>query len=128
MKRWVLIIDDDRDNRELLAELLESASYGAVPCETAAEAEQVLSSRDDKPCLIISDIQLPDMNGRVFIEQTKRRAGFEDIAAIFVTGESPDRVGPTTERVLTKPFDLDVLMQLVAHHCDPKPGGAACES
>ena len=118
MAGWALIIDDDEDNRELLAEFLQSAGYPVVSCGTAADADKILDARG-KPGVVVSDVRLPDMYGPAFVGAMKRRPGFEDTPVIFVTGSQASALGTVSDPVLTKPFDMDVLMNLVSRWCDP---------
>jgi CheY-like chemotaxis protein len=125
---WVLIVDDERDNRELLAEFLEIAGYGARTCGSAAEATQILEA-EGLPCLVIADVRMPDVDGPTFIETLRRRPGFADLPAIFVTGMDVGRLGNLREQVLAKPLELEALMEIVDRHCgaDAAPGTAcAC--
>lgn len=115
---WALIIDDDTDNRELLSEFLELAGYLVVSCGTAADADKIMDARG-KPGVVVSDVLLPDMHGPTFVGQMKRRPGFEDTPVIFVTGASPNTIGTIVDPVLTKPFDLDLLLNLVSQRCAP---------
>jgi CheY-like chemotaxis protein len=125
---WVLIIDDERDNRELLAEFLELAGYGAITCGSAAEANQILDA-EGPPCLVIADVRMPDVDGPTFVAALRQRPGFSALPVIFVTGLDVGRLGTIREQVLAKPLDLDVLMEIVERHCGSETGrdtGCAC--
>jgi DNA-binding response OmpR family regulator len=62
-RKTILIIDDDTDLRELLAEQLElNAEFAATAAATAGEGVRL--ARDIRPDLILLDVDLPDMNGR----------------------------------------------------------------
>lgn len=117
MDRWVLIIDDDRDNRELLAEFLQTDGYTVVSCGTAAEANAILDGRG-KPSVILADVLLPDMKGTTFVEGMRTRAGFADTPVIFLTGLDSRTLEDRPEMVLTKPYDLEELMRLVSQRYD----------
>jgi CheY-like chemotaxis protein len=119
MPHWVLLIDDDRDNRELLTELLEYSGYAVESCGTAAGAHSILDARG-KPSLVLADVLLPDLSGPDFVTAMKERPGFEAIPVVFVSGFQAAALGPTEAPVLTKPLDFDVLMTLVARHCDAR--------
>ena len=121
MNAWVLIVDDDVDNRELLAELLASVGYEGVTCGSADEAEQVLDARG-RPSVVIADVKLPDRQGPRFVADMRSRQGFAQIPVVFVTGTSPDRMAKLEDPVLVKPVDLDQLVTFVARHCDQSPG------
>jgi CheY-like chemotaxis protein len=123
-KPWVLIVDDDEDNRELLAEFLAVADYATLSCGAASEAEKILDSQPP-PGLVISDVRMPDMDGRTFVANLRARAGFKETPVIFVTGTAASALGPIKEPVLTKPIDLDSLMDVVNRHCGTGGGSAA---
>jgi CheY-like chemotaxis protein len=120
MSPWVLIVDDDPDNRELLVEFLESSGYRTFSCGSAAEADKILDARG-RPGVVLTDVVLPDISGTTFVKAMKTRPGFEDTPVIFLTGVHPSRVERTGEPVLTKPLDLDALMHIVSGHCDARP-------
>jgi len=127
MTEWALIIDDDTDNRELLAEFLESAGYPVVSCASAGDAEKVLDARG-RPGVVVSDVRLPDMHGPTFVAGMKTRPGFENTPVIFVTGAQAAGLGALTDPVLTKPFDLDVLMGLISRYCRPQVSSGGSEA
>src|SRR5690349_8261177 len=120
MSSWVLIVDDDADNRELLAELLASVGYEGVTCGSADEAERVLDSRG-RPSVVIADVRLPDRQGPRFVADLRSRQGFAETPVVFVTGTSPDRMAKLDDPVLVKPVDLDELVTFVARHCAQSP-------
>src|SRR5204862_3202223 len=63
----VLVIDDELNIRELIAETLEADGYKVMQAETGARAVAVLASRPVD--IVLCDIQLPDTSG---IEQASR--------------------------------------------------------
>src|SRR5260221_1408389 len=62
-RKTILIIDDDSDLRELLAEQLELHQEFAACCQGTASAG-IRAARETRPDLILLDVDLPDMNGR----------------------------------------------------------------
>ncbi|MES1206762.1 MAG: response regulator [Pseudomonadota bacterium] len=109
----MLIIDDDQDNRDLLAEFLAADGYPVVSCGTAAEANGVLDRRGC-PSVVLSDIMLPDMRGTDFVEGMRTRPGFSATPVIFLTGVDARTLTDRPERILMKPYDLEELMALVS--------------
>lgn len=122
MSRWLLLIDDDEDNRELLKEFLELGGHSVVSCGSAVEANAILAQRG-KPCVVVTDVRLPDTSGTVFVEQLRSRRGFANIPVIFVTGTDPRTLGHLEDPVLTKPFDLEALTRLIAERCEGPAAG-----
>jgi CheY-like chemotaxis protein len=118
MSRWLLLIDDDQDNRELLSEFLELGHHVVMSCGSAAEADSIIEQRG-RPCLVLSDVRLPDTSGTEFVERLKARPGFEKTPVIFVTGADPRSLGPLSDPIFVKPLNLEALSQLVSELCPP---------
>jgi CheY-like chemotaxis protein len=120
----VLIVEDDPDTREMLATLLTTEGFYAVAAEDGLEALHLLRTvrhrAPQAPCLVLLDLTMPRLGGHEF-----RRAQLNDpiLAAIPIAVMS----GATdaTERALTlgavatltKPIDLDVLINVVRRYC-----------
>ena len=76
----VLIVDDDRDNREAYAEYLRFRGFEIEEAVTGAEAlAQVLRSDPD---LVLLDMRLPDINGTEVCRQLRARASRPRIIAL----------------------------------------------
>ena len=122
MSATILVIEDDDGIRDLLRMHLSAAGYAVqVAPDAIAAGYLVLRSPPD---LIISDINMPHMNGFEFVEALKADSTLPPIPVIFLTSydEGDDR-GKALGAVgyLTKPVRADKLLQLVAKHV---PGGA----
>src|SRR5687767_10613041 len=122
MAATILVVDDDESIRELLRLHLSAAGYEVhVAADAIAAGYLVLRSPPD---LIISDVNMPHMDGFEFIAALKADKSVRDIPVIFLTSmeEGEDR-GKELGVVgyLTKPILADRLLSLVAQHV---PGGA----
>ena len=122
MPSSILIVDDDESIRELLRMHLSSAGYEVSVAEDAIVAGyMVLRSPPD---LIISDVNMPHMDGFEFVEALKSDKSLPPIPVIFLTSvEEGDHRGKALGAVgyVTKPVRADKLLALVAKHI---PGGA----
>jgi two-component system cell cycle response regulator DivK len=67
MKRHILVVEDQEDNRQILRDLLGNAGYELTEAENGEEALTAVAKR--RPDLILMDIQLPVMDG---YEATRR--------------------------------------------------------
>ncbi|NQT12426.1 MAG: response regulator [Planctomycetes bacterium] len=112
----ILVIDDEPEVLGEVASVLSSAGYSCHCCGTAEAALQ--AARSTTPDLIISDINLDGQNGLELCEQIKQADSLCDVPVMFLSGaQVPDiirrshAVGGTY--YLRKPFDPDVLMELV---------------
>lgn len=120
MSGWILVVEDDLDGRELLAELLSNTGYEVVACSDAEEAETALTERG-KPCLVLTDLSLHDTSGSELVAKMRGRPGFEYVPAVFVTGVEPSVLAEIRDPVLSKPVDIERLFELVAEHCPAPP-------
>ena len=121
MAATILVVDDDKNIRDLLALHLTNAGYEVQVAEDAIKAGYaVLRSRPD---LIISDVNMPHMTGFEFIAALKSDPSLTSIPVIFLTSEEEgDIQGKELGAVgyVTKPIRADRLLSLVAKHV---PGG-----
>lgn len=109
----VLVVDDARDMRDLLQEVLEAAGYQVTACASGAQALEVMARRC--PDLVISDLLMPGMSGFSLRAAMLRRP---DLAAIPVVILSAfwQRPGETLDAAdaLPKPVSVDRLLATVA--------------
>jgi len=121
----ILIIDDDAGQRSLLTSFLKSHGFETV---TASSGEQALEILRQQPfTMMISDVRMPGISGL----ETLRRARREHLAlpVLLVTAyaEVRDAVGAMRDgavNYLTKPIDLDELLESVRHATATRGTGA----
>ena len=117
MAGYILVVDDDESMRDLLRLHLTAAGYDVEVAEDAiAAGYRVLKA---PPELIISDINMPHMDGFEFIAALKADRTLPSIPVIFLTSfEEGDQRGKDLGAVgyVTKPVMADKLLRLVARH------------
>jgi CheY-like chemotaxis protein len=117
MAASILVVDDDESIRELLRLHLAAAGYEVqLAADAIAAGYSVLRSPPD---LIISDVNMPHMDGFEFIAALKADKSLPPIPVIFLTSvEEGDHRGKSLGAVgyLTKPVRADHLLSLVAKH------------
>ncbi len=84
----VLIVDDDRMNRVLLARMIENVGYTPWLCAGAKEALEKLNT--ELPDMIVSDVAMPEIDGYEFCELVKKEPRTRDIPFIFVSAVISD--------------------------------------
>jgi len=122
MAARILVVDDDESLRELLRMHLSSAGYEVSTAADAIAAGYLVLR--NPPDLILSDVNMPHMDGFEFVAALKSDKTLPDIPVIFLTSnEEGDYRGKQLGAVgyLTKPVHADRLLDLVAKHV---PGGA----
>lgn len=89
----VFLIDDDPDDREIFAESL-FAGFPSIlfhEAENGADAfEKLNSGTVPKPDLIFLDLNMPIMDGRIFLQQIKKDTLFQDVPVIIYTTSSSE--------------------------------------
>ncbi len=108
----LLVVDDDLDLPEILAEILASLGHGVRIARDGREGLKML--HEQLPDVIILDVEMPYVNGpemvhRMIIED----AGMQRVPVVLVSGivgltQVAGRVG--TPYFMGKPFDLDKLL------------------
>lgn len=110
----VMIVDDEADIRDTLADFLSDEGYEVV---TAGDGRRALShlAAGEVPCVIILDLIMPVMNGNELYEHLQQDARLSGVPVIVTTSD-PSRApaGPVT---MTKPIDLGRLLTRVREHC-----------
>ena len=116
--KTILIIDDDDDLREALAEQL--ALHEAFrPVQAATASEGIRMGREIRADLILLDVDLPDMDGREACRLLRRDGVSTPI--IMLTGQSSDSdtvlgLESGANDYVTKPFRFAVLLARIRAH------------
>lgn len=114
----VLVVDDDKDIRDTIQELLQEEGYSVVTAENGVAALDQL--RHVRPQLILLDLTMPVMDGTAFREEQLNDDALAAIPTIVMSARTdPGKdAGPLLVRAcLSKPLDLYELLTLVAHYC-----------
>jgi CheY-like chemotaxis protein len=115
-KAAILVVDDEEDVRETLAELLANEGYHAIMASGGRDALHKMESF--LPDLVITDITMPDMNGGELMLALAADARFQDIPVMVVTA-LPERamqvLGDRRQRVpvVGKPIAIGRFVELV---------------
>ncbi|MBU6468106.1 MAG: sigma 54-interacting transcriptional regulator [Betaproteobacteria bacterium] len=115
MSAHILIVDDDTDLLRLLTMRLEAAGYRISAATTAEEALAKIAM--ERPQLVVSDVQLPGIDGLRLFDEIRQRHPLLPVILITAHGTIPDAVEATTRGVfgyLTKPFEGKVLLDKIA--------------
>jgi len=110
----ILVVDDERSMRELLAIVLRREGYEVVLAEHGKAALDLLER--EPVDLLISDIKMPDMTGVDVLRAAKKSD--QDLLAIMITAFASTETAVEAMRLgacdyLIKPFDVDLLKMKV---------------
>ena len=119
-RETVLIVEDDRDIREALTEILEEEGYGVLRAADGRRALAILGAESSLPALVIADLAMPTMSGEELIDAMRASPTLRSIP-IIVSSAMPDVVERAemlgASAVVRKPFELAKLLSLVERWC-----------
>jgi CheY-like chemotaxis protein len=120
----ILLVDDDADIREALADTLEDYGFSVITAAHGADALRCLRGMTSLPRFILLDLMMPVMDGYMFLEERRKDPVLVSIPVAVITaghGVDRNRLGDGTP-IVPKPIKLPQLMNtLRALH----PGGTA---
>jgi signal transduction histidine kinase/DNA-binding response OmpR family regulator len=113
--KTIIVLDDDQDLLKLTTEVLKQNNYTVLAFTNAKEALKTVDNQDYD--LIITDIQMPIMDGFAFAEAVKNSKNYANQPLVSVTGRSDleftvyEKAGFTT--VIKKPFSTKTLLATI---------------
>jgi two-component system, chemotaxis family, chemotaxis protein CheY len=112
MKKQILAVDDDSSIRELLEFLLRN-DYNVITKKDGMEAMMWLSE-GNIPDLIITDVDMPRLNGYEFFKNVRRSGFYRDIPIIVLSGLENSKLIITclqqgADDYILKPFNPESL-------------------
>jgi len=116
----ILITEDSPTMRSLLISTIETLDgYEIVEAASGFEALRLLPR--EKVDLIITDINMPDINGLELISYVKNNPNYRDIPLFIISTESSERdmergLALGADEYLTKPFDPLKLQELILRY------------
>jgi PAS domain S-box-containing protein len=101
----VLIIDDDPDARERMAAMLTREGWRVASAENGVAGLEATAAK--KPCLILLDLMMPEMDGFGFLRALRERDEWRDIPVVVltakdITADDRRRLAGRADRVLQK--------------------------
>ena len=119
MKKRILIVEDQEDNRKILRDLLTSVGYDLVEATTGEEG--VAMAEKERPDLILMDIQLPGLDGYEATRRIKANPVLRHIPVIAVTsyalsGDDVKAREAGCDASVTKPFSPRALLAKVREY------------
>ena len=121
----VLVVDDERDIREAVAEVLKDEGYEVFDANDGAEALRQL--RAHHPAVVLLDLMMPGMNGWEFCAARNREPELCGIPVIVISALG--RVsGIDAQAFLQKPFEVDALVSAVRRYAGGRRRDAGVEA
>lgn len=112
----ILVAEDEKDIRELIAFTLRFAGFDVLLATNGAEAVEVAEA--EKPDLVILDVRMPRMSGYEACRRLKENPQTASLPVVFLSAKGQDSeiqqgLASGAEEYILKPFAPDELIQQV---------------
>ncbi len=112
----ILVAEDEKDIRELIAFTLRFAGFDVLTATNGAEAVEVAEA--EKPDLVILDVRMPKMSGYEACRRLKENPQTARLPVVFLSAKGQDSeiqqgLASGAEEYILKPFAPDELIQQV---------------
>jgi two-component system chemotaxis sensor kinase CheA len=118
----LLLVDDSRFFRDMLAPLLSASGYAVTSAESAAEALRLMD-QDAAFDMVVCDLDLPDMDGVALAERIKREPRWDGVAMIALSSDmsvqSEGRARAAGFAGIVGKFDRMRLLETLRECCKP---------
>lgn len=119
-KPLIIYVDDDEEDRSLLSDAISMAApeYDITALEDGYTALDFLhASKNDLPCLVIVDLNMPGMNGKELIASIRKNEVFDSLPIVAFTTSSSSLDKTECARygvdMITKPITFTELKETV---------------
>lgn len=124
MKHTILVVDDEKDIRDLFQDVLVQEGYQVFTATNGAEA--ISLGKRNRLDLALVDIKMPGMDGIEAFQKLKKVK--KDMEAIILTGYGTLKTAKEAMRLgaydyLTKPFDLGLVKNIIREALERKKEG-----
>ena len=115
----VLVVDDSPTQQLQIQMLLENDGYQVLLAANGLEALEVIGKQ--MPDIVVTDLQMPEMNGLELVSEIKSRyPTLPVILSSGYTGEALAAVNDAPWPLLKKPYSADALAQALGRAVDPE--------
>ncbi len=110
----ILVVDDDRDIREVVSDRLDALGYRVLSAGNGREAVELLDKQN--PQLVLLDIEMPEMNGLEVLKEIRKRG--RDVTVVMITAygtieRAVEAMKQGAYDFIPKPFEPDHITLIV---------------
>ncbi len=116
----ILVVEDEDMVRSLITNMLTRAGYSVLQADRPSEALRICESHQERIDLMLTDVVMPEMNGRQLAERVVR---MRRIGVVYMSGFTDAAIGtdgilPPDVQLIEKPFDEEVLLGTIRDYLD----------
>lgn len=111
-----LVVDDSRAVRMIISKTLRDLGYQVLEAPNGREAWEIIAGKQHSFSLLISDWNMPELNGLELLKRVRRDASLSSMRVVMVTTETElGHVATALEaganEYVMKPFDREILVE-----------------
>jgi CheY-like chemotaxis protein len=116
----ILVVDDEPAILDMLQDILQSEGYDVVAVPNGKQGLACLVQT--RPDLILSDVMMPEMDGRAFCRALQADPAFSVIPVVLMSAAPAPDVEEDVKYAafLSKPFDIDTLIRAIVAVLDTR--------
>lgn len=127
-KALVLVVDDSITVRRVMERLLQRNGYRVALASDGLEGLAML--REERPAVILSDIEMPNMDGYDFVRQIRADKSLDDLPVVMITSRAADKHRSYAMELgandyLGKPYSEAELLKLLENYTQQEALGSA---
>jgi len=112
----ILIVDDSLSVRNSLSQLMQDSGYQPILARDGREAVIILDS--EKPDVVLTDLEMPRMNGLELVSYIRNSNAWKDLPAVMITSRNMSKHRQQAEQVgvnrfIPKPFSDDEVLEAI---------------
>lgn len=113
-----MIVDDSPSVRHITSKLIKNAGWEVILAKDGLEALETLQAAETLPDIVLTDVEMPRMDGYEFLASLKNSETFQNIPVIMITSRASEKhrqkaLELGVSEYLTKPFDDSVLIETI---------------
>ncbi len=108
-RRLVIVVDDERATRESLAHLFDEAGFESRCATDGLDAMLLMRQLDTRPCLVLTDVKMPVMDGNAFYAAVRGDPELESVPIVFMSDDI--RAVHAEAPIVEKPVSLATLLE-----------------
>jgi DNA-binding response OmpR family regulator len=123
----ILLVEDDRDVRDAIAEVLEEEGYQVARARTGVDALEQLGKSQRLPAAIVLDLMMPLMDGWEFWSLQQSHYEWASIPVVVISADTNAKDKSSALRpiaCLRKPLDIDELLAILTRLTSASGGPA----
>ena len=110
--KTVLVVDDEPVLRTIVREILLEEGYAVIEAPDGRVMLEIMAR--ERPDLVLMDVMMPGVDGREAYQQLRSHPEYRDVPVVMMSAAiQSHRLDPSIAGFMSKPFDLNQLIELV---------------